>query len=109
MRLHDNIIYTLCVVPLYRSAIPGKVAMDKLLPGITQLNTDLAERIRDGTFETLLILDIDQFHQLKTRWQHLVSHTSQLFFLVRDMDSFAHRLNVKGQTFGQLSRDGCTR
>ncbi|MBQ41947.1 MAG: hypothetical protein CME15_05765 [Gemmatimonadetes bacterium] len=40
--------------------------MDKLLPGITQLNTDLAERIRDGTFETLLILDIDQFHQPNT-------------------------------------------
>ena len=34
------------------------------LPGITQLNTDLAERIRDGSFETLLILDIDDFHKL---------------------------------------------
>ena len=44
--------------------------MNQSLPGITQLHTDLAERIRDGSFEALLILDIDQFHQLNAAYGH---------------------------------------
>ena len=40
------------------------------LPGITQLHTDLAGRIRDGSFEVLMLLDIDQVHQLNEETGH---------------------------------------
>ena len=33
-------------------------------PGITQLNADLAESLREGGFESLVLFDIDYFHQL---------------------------------------------
>ncbi|HJP33815.1 MAG: diguanylate cyclase [Candidatus Latescibacteria bacterium] len=33
-------------------------------PGITQLNADLAESLREGRFESLVLFDIDHFHQI---------------------------------------------
>lgn len=33
-------------------------------PGITQLNADLAESLREGGFESLVLFDIDYFHQI---------------------------------------------
>jgi diguanylate cyclase (GGDEF)-like protein len=38
--------------------------MNTLQPGITQLNADLAERLRQGEFESLALFDIDHFHQI---------------------------------------------
>ena len=36
------------------------------LGGMTQLNTDLAERLREDRFQSLVVFDIDRFHQLNT-------------------------------------------
>lgn len=33
-------------------------------PGITQLNADLAESLREGGFESLVLFDVDHFHQI---------------------------------------------
>ena len=42
----------------------------RVLPGATQLRTDLAELLRDGTLDTVLIFDIDQMHRLNVELGH---------------------------------------
>ena len=51
-------------------AVDGGNQVVSELPGITRLNTHLAERVRKEQFESLLLFDVDQFHQLN---QELVS------------------------------------
>lgn len=38
--------------------------MNSPQPGITQLNADLAESLREGSFSSLVLLDVDHFHQI---------------------------------------------
>jgi diguanylate cyclase (GGDEF)-like protein len=44
--------------------------MDTDLPGITQLNADLAEGLREGRLGSLVIFDIDHFHQINADLGH---------------------------------------
>ena len=75
------------------------------LPGITQLNTDLADRLREDRMLSLVLFDIDHFHQINQErgaemGDRVLAIASEI---LADNADYAYRIG--GDFFGALDLD----